>query len=117
MLIDIIIGQNPDIKAVKNIIREINTNSHLNYRIVQAGKYCEKGIPLPNIQIGANNIYAKNHLQRVAKLYKEILIESPCNLCLISENSEATKACLKVAREMNIETRIYSKDFQLAHAF
>lgn len=117
MLIDIIAGARPNFIKIAPIIAEIETMQgvypQLYYRLIHTGQHYDKkmsgdffeqlGIPEPqhNLAVGSGT-----QAEQVAKImvgYEQILLEKPCDLCIVVGDVNSTMACSIAAKKLNIK--------------
>jgi UDP-N-acetylglucosamine 2-epimerase len=123
MLIDIIIGNTPDLKLIKALISEINKTHDISYRLITTGEICTKtnqkqffqkeGLPQPVINFGAQNQNAETK-QIIETQYKYILNVAPCTICLCTTSDTSAKHCIEIAKNKDIKGEIIDCNARMA---
>lgn len=117
MLIDIIAGARPNFMKIAPIIRAIEasaaTGSPLRYRLVHTGQhydarmsgdfFTQLGIPEPhrNLEVGSGTQAQQTGM--IMERYEALLLEAPCDLCLVVGDVTSTMACAITAQKLFIE--------------
>ena len=115
MLIDIIAGARPNFIKIAPIIDAIEaarkTGMDINFRLVHTGQHYDKkmsgdffeqlGIPAPhhNLEVGSGT-----QAEQTGKImigYEKLLLEKPCDLCVVVGDVTSTMACSIAAKKVN----------------
>jgi len=115
MLIDIIAGARPNFIKIAPIIEAIETiratGIDMNYRLVHTGQHYDKkmsgdffeqlGIPAPhhNLEVGSGT-----QAEQTGKImigYEKLLLQTPCDLCVVVGDVTSTMACSIAAKKVN----------------
>ncbi len=115
MLIDIIAGARPNFIKIAPIIEAITvaraSGLDMNYRLVHTGQHYDKkmsgdffeqlGIPDPhhNLEVGSGT-----QAEQTGKImigYEKLLLEAPCDLCIVVGDVTSTMACSIAAKKIN----------------
>jgi UDP-N-acetylglucosamine 2-epimerase (non-hydrolysing) len=115
MLIDIIAGARPNFIKIAPIIDAIEMQQRhgmdIQYRLVHTGQHYDKkmsddffeqlNIPAPhyNLEVGSGT-----QAEQTAKImtgYERLLLETPCDLCLVVGDVTSTMACSITAKKAN----------------
>ena len=115
MLIDIIAGARPNFIKIAPIIEAIETQRKagvdIHFRLVHTGQHYDKkmsgdffeqlGIPDPhhNLEVGSGT-----QAEQTAKImvgYEKLLLEKPCDLCVVVGDVTSTMACSIAAKKVN----------------
>jgi len=115
MLIDIIAGARPNFIKIAPIIDAIeaarSNGSDIAYRLVHTGQHYDKkmsgdffeqlGIPTPhhNLEVGSGT-----QAEQAGKImigYEKLLLEKPCDLCIVVGDVTSTMACSIAAKKVN----------------
>ena len=115
MLIDIIAGARPNFIKVAPIIEAIETQRKagmdIHFRLVHTGQHYDKkmsgdffeqlGIPDPhhNLEVGSGT-----QAEQTGKImigYEKLLLEKPCDLCIVVGDVTSTMACSIAAKKVN----------------
>lgn len=118
MLIDLIAGARPNFIKIASIIRafqsrKANSSRNLNYRLVHTGQHYDQnmsaaffiqlGIPEPevNLEVGSNT-HARQ-TSAIMTAYENLLLDKPCDLCLVVGDVTSTMACAITAQKLKIK--------------
>ncbi len=115
MLVDIIAGARPNFIKIAPIIEAIETiratGVDMNYRLVHTGQHYDKkmsgdffeqlGIPAPhhNLEVGSGT-----QAEQTGKImigYEKLLLDTPCDLCVVVGDVTSTMACSIAAKKVN----------------
>jgi UDP-N-acetylglucosamine 2-epimerase (non-hydrolysing) len=115
MLIDIIAGARPNFIKIAPIIDAIearrNAGINIHYRLVHTGQHYDKKmsgdffeqlhIPAPhhNLEVGSGT-----QAEQTGKImigYERLLLEKPCDLCIVVGDVTSTMACSIAAKKVN----------------
>lgn len=118
-LIDIIGGARPNFMKIAPIIRAIqgfnypDTASGVDYRLIHTGQhyhaemsgvfFSQLGIPEPEVNLGVGSDTQARQTARIMMAYEEVLLERPCDLCLVVGDVNSTMACAITARKLNLD--------------
>lgn len=116
-LIDLIAGARPNFMKIAPIIEAINAaqnkGSQLSYRLVHTGQHYDRnmsqqffeqlGIPQPDINLGAGGGTQAEQTAKIMVAYEALLLESPCDLCLVVGDVTSTMACSIAAKKLSIK--------------
>ncbi len=133
MLIDIIAGARPNFIKIAPIVEAIekarNSGSDIAYRLVHTGQHYDKkmsgdffeqlGIPTPhhNLEVGSGT--QAEQAGRIMMGYEKLLLEKPCDLCIVVGDVTSTMACSIAAKKVNnikvahVEAGIRSGDWTM----
>lgn len=115
MLIDIIAGARPNFIKISPIVDAItaqrNAGLNIQYRLVHTGQHYDKkmshdffeqlNIPTPDFNLEAGS---GTHAEQTAKImigYERLLLDKPCDLCIVVGDVTSTMACSIVAKKIN----------------
>ncbi len=115
MLIDIIAGARPNFIKISPIIEAIETQRRagvaINYRLVHTGQHYDKnmsghffeqlGIPAPHYNLEAGSGTQAEQTGKIMIGYEKLLLEKPCDLCIVVGDVTSTMACSIAAKKMN----------------
>ena len=115
MLVDIIAGARPNFIKIAPIVEAIeaahNKGVDIDYRLVHTGQHYDKkmsgdffeqlGIPAPdhNLEVGSGT-----QAEQTGKImigYEKLLMEKPCDLCVVVGDVTSTMACSIAAKKVN----------------
>lgn len=115
MLIDIIAGARPNFIKIAPIIdaiterREAGVNIH--YRLVHTGQHYDKkmshdffdqlSIPHPHHNLEAGSGTQAEQTAKIMVGYERLLLEKPCDLCIVVGDVTSTMACSIAAKKIN----------------
>jgi UDP-N-acetylglucosamine 2-epimerase (non-hydrolysing) len=115
MLIDIIAGARPNFIKIAPIIAAIESRMKagvpMEYRLVHTGQHYDKkmsgdffdqlNIPAPhhNLEVGSGT--QAEQTARIMVGYEKLLLEKPCDLCIVVGDVTSTMACSIAAKKTN----------------
>ena len=115
MLVDIIAGARPNFIKIAPIIEAIEAAKKagldMNYRLVHTGQHYDKkmsgdffeqlGIPAPhhNLEVGSGT--QAEQTGKIMMGYEKLLLETPCDLCIVVGDVTSTMACSIAAKKVN----------------
>jgi hypothetical protein len=112
MLIDIIIGNTPNLKLIKALISEINKTHDISYRLITTGEICSKvnqknffqkeGLPQPIINFGAPTQNSETK-QIIETQYSNILDVAPCTMSICTTSDSTAKHCIEITKSQEIK--------------
>ncbi|WP_276133814.1 non-hydrolyzing UDP-N-acetylglucosamine 2-epimerase [Polluticoccus soli] len=133
MLIDLIAGARPNFIKVASIIEAIeraqNEGLPVKYRLIHTGQHYdgnmsgsffeELNIPAPyyNLQVGGGS--QAEQTARIMVAYERILLDEPCDVCLVVGDVNSTMACAIAAKKIpgiklaHVEAGIRSGDMTM----
>jgi UDP-N-acetylglucosamine 2-epimerase (non-hydrolysing) len=114
-VIDIIAGARPNFVKIAPLFKRlretesewpfafrlIHTGQHYDYRLSQSF-FDDLGIPEPDINL---EVGSGTHAQQTANImvaYEKVLLQAPCNLCLVFGDVTSTLACALTAKKLHI---------------
>lgn len=117
MLVDIIAGARPNFMKIAPIIRAIEARqaegSPLRYRLIHTGQHYDRnmsgaffeqlGIPDPDMNLSVGSGTQAEQTAGIMVAYERVLLDAPCDLCLVVGDVTSTMACAIVARKLHIE--------------
>ncbi len=115
--VDIIAGARPNFMKIAPIIDAIKKSSNdgtkIKYRLVHTGQhYDEKmsgdffkqlGIPQPDVNLEVGSGTQAEQTAKIMTKYEALLMESPCDLCIVVGDVTSTMACSIAAKKLNIK--------------
>ncbi len=117
MKIDIIAGARPNFMKIAPIIdairiRQLN-GSRLSFRLVHTGQHYDKAmsgrffeelnIPDPDVNLEVGSGTQAEQTGNIMVRYEKLLMESPCDLCLVVGDVTSTMACSIAAKKFNVK--------------
>jgi len=112
MLIDIIAGARPNFIKIAPIIEAIElqrkSGVDIHYRLVHTGQHYDKkmsgdflNIPAPdhNLEVGSGT--QAEQTGKIMMGYEKLLLEKPCDLCVVVGDVTSTMACSIAAKKVN----------------
>ncbi len=115
-LIDIIAGARPNFMKIAPIIRALQARQGaggvLRYRLVHTGQhydarmsgdfFVQLGIPQPdeNLEVGSGT--QSEQTAAIMTRYERLLLDAPCDLCLVVGDVTSTMACAITAQKLNV---------------
>ncbi|MBY0435864.1 MAG: UDP-N-acetylglucosamine 2-epimerase (non-hydrolyzing) [Cyclobacteriaceae bacterium] len=116
MKLDIIAGARPNFMKIAPIIEAIKIKqkmgSKLSYRLVHTGQHYDRamsgkffedlGIPDPDINLEVGSGTQAEQTASIMVKYEKLLLESPCDLCIVVGDVTSTMACSIVAKKLTI---------------
>ncbi|MFV0238221.1 MAG: non-hydrolyzing UDP-N-acetylglucosamine 2-epimerase [Flavobacteriales bacterium] len=117
MLIDIIAGARPNFMKIAPIIASIEKRKsagiNIDYRLIHTGQHYDQkmsgsffeqlGIPHPDLNLEVGSGTQGQQTARIIEKYEEILINTPCDLCIVVGDVNSTMACTIAAKKLNIK--------------
>ncbi|MCE2896022.1 MAG: UDP-N-acetylglucosamine 2-epimerase (non-hydrolyzing) [Flammeovirgaceae bacterium] len=117
MRIDIIAGARPNFMKIAPIIDAIRIRqldgSRLSFRLVHTGQHYDKAmsgrffeelnIPDPEINLEVGSGTQAEQTGNIMVRYEKLLMDSPCDLCLVVGDVTSTMACSIAAKKLNIK--------------
>jgi UDP-N-acetylglucosamine 2-epimerase (non-hydrolysing) len=132
MLIDIIAGARPNFMKVAPIIEEITKakkkGKGISFRLIHTGQHYDKNmsdnfftqlnIPIPDINLGAGGGTQAEQTAAIMVGYEKVLLQKPCDICLVVGDVTSTMACAIVAKKLcimvtHVEAGIRSYDLTM----
>jgi UDP-N-acetylglucosamine 2-epimerase (non-hydrolysing) len=116
MLIDIVAGARPNFMKIASIIRAMKsaqaTGKGLRYRLVHTGQhydarmsgdfFVQLNIPKPDVNLEVGSGTQAEQTSAIMVRYEKLLIEQPCDLCLVVGDVNSTLACSIAAKKLGI---------------
>jgi len=116
-LIDLIAGARPNFMKIAPIIDAIKAaqakGSKLEYRLVHTGQHYDRnmseqffeqlGIPEPDVNLGAGGGTQAEQTAKIMVAYEALLLQKPCDLCLVVGDVTSTMACSIAAKKLTIK--------------
>jgi UDP-N-acetylglucosamine 2-epimerase (non-hydrolysing) len=101
------------IAPVIDVIRAEQKNGvDLEFRLVHTGQHYDRkmsgqffeqlGIPEPDVNLGAGGCTQAEQTARIMVAYEALLLEKPCDLCVVVGDVNSTMACAIAAKKLNI---------------
>ena len=132
MFIDLIAGARPNFMKITAIIRALETHQasggKLRYRLVHTGQHYDKqmsgsffeqlDIPQPDINLEVGSGTQAEQTAAVMVRYEKLLLDQPCDLCLVVGDVTSTMATAIVAQKLcipvaHVEGGIRSGDWSM----
>jgi len=115
MLIDIIAGARPNFIKIAPIIAAIEVRSRtgvdIHYRLVHTGQHYDKkmsgdffeqlNIPAPHYNLEVGSGTQAEQAGKIMIGYERLLLEKPCDLCIVVGDVTSTMACAIAAKKVN----------------
>lgn len=115
MLIDIIAGARPNFIKIAPIIEAVEAKRKagfdMQYRLVHTGQHYDKkmsgdffeqlGIPEPHHNLEAGSGTQAEQTGKIMVGYERLLMEKPCDLCIVVGDVTSTMACSIAAKKIN----------------
>lgn len=115
MLIDIIAGARPNFIKISPIVDAItaqnNAGVNIEYRLVHTGQHYDKkmshdffeqlNIPTPHFNLEAGSGTQAEQTAKIMVGYERLLMDKPCDLCIVVGDVTSTMACSIVAKKTN----------------
>ncbi len=115
MLVDIIAGARPNFIKIAPIIEAINAAGkagvNIQFRLVHTGQHYDKkmsgdffeqlGIPEPHHNLEAGSGTQAEQTGKIMIGYERLLLEKPCDLCVVVGDVTSTMACSIAAKKVN----------------
>lgn len=111
--IDIIAGARPNFMKVAPIIEAISQQEDMSFRLVHTGQHYDRNmsgsffeqlnIPEPDVNLGAGGGTQAEQTAAIMTGYEKLLMESPCDLCLVVGDVTSTMACAITAQKLHIK--------------
>ena len=133
MLVDVIAGARPNFMKIAPIIDAIiakkNEGVNIDYRLVHTGQHYDKkmsadffeqlNIPQPhhNLEVGSGT--QAEQAGKIMMGYEQLLMQKPCDLCIVVGDVTSTMACAIAAKKLNnikvahVEAGIRSGDWTM----
>lgn len=116
MLIDLIAGARPNFMKIAPIIDAVKQakqeGKDIFYRLVHTGQHYDKnmsgnfftqlGIPEPDVNLGAGGGTQAEQTAKIMVGYERLLLDQPCDLCLVVGDVTSTMACSIAAKKLHI---------------
>ena len=133
MLIDVIAGARPNFMKIAPVIAAIETQEKagvdIHYRLVHTGQHYDKkmsadffeqlNIPAPHVNLEVGSGTQAEQTGKIMMGYEQLLMEKPCDLCIVVGDVTSTMACSIAAKKMNnikvahVEAGIRSGDWTM----
>ncbi|HCY58383.1 MAG TPA: UDP-N-acetylglucosamine 2-epimerase (non-hydrolyzing) [Opitutae bacterium] len=132
MLIDLIAGARPNFMKIASIIQAIEKRAEISkafgYRLVHTGQHYDQnmsatffsqlGIPEPDVNLGVGSGSQAGQTAGIMTAYENLLVEKPCNLCLVVGDVTSTMSCAITAQKLktevaHVEAGIRSNDWSM----
>ena len=115
MLIDIIAGARPNFIKIAPIIEAIEVQQRngvdIQYRLVHTGQHYDKkmsgdffeqlNIPAPHYNLEVGSGTQAEQTGKIMIGYEQLLLETPCDLCIVVGDVTSTMACSIAAKKVN----------------
>jgi UDP-N-acetylglucosamine 2-epimerase (non-hydrolysing) len=115
MLVDIIAGARPNFIKIAPIIDAIELQQkrgvNIRYRLVHTGQHYDKkmsgdffeqlGIPAPHFNLEVGSGTQAEQTGKIMIGYERLLMDEPCDLCVVVGDVTSTMACSIAAKKMN----------------
>ncbi|MES2703160.1 MAG: UDP-N-acetylglucosamine 2-epimerase (non-hydrolyzing) [Bacteroidota bacterium] len=115
MLVDIIAGARPNFIKIAPIIEAITAKASegvdIAYRLVHTGQHYDKkmsgdffeqlGIPEPHHNLEAGSGTQAEQAAKIMVGYERLLLDKPCDLCIVVGDVTSTMACSIAAKKIN----------------
>lgn len=115
MLIDIIAGARPNFIKIAPIIEAIDTKQKegidIQYRLVHTGQHYDKkmsgdffeqlNIPAPHFNLEVGSGTQAEQAGKIMMGYEKLLLDKPCDLCVVVGDVTSTMACSIAAKKVN----------------
>lgn len=115
MLIDIIAGARPNFikiaPIIDAIIKQRSSGVGIDFRLVHTGQHYDKkmshdffeqlNIPAPHYNLEAGSGTQAEQTGKIMVGYEKLLMEQPCDLCVVVGDVTSTMACSIAAKKMN----------------
>lgn len=115
-LIDLIAGARPNFMKIAPIIDALESDSgqggSLDYRLIHTGQHYDHamssgffdqlGIPTPDINLEVGSGTQAEQAAAIMVRYEKVLLDQPCDLCLVVGDVTSTMACSIVSRKLGI---------------
>ncbi len=116
IVIDLIAGARPNFMKIAPIIEALlkakAEGKNIRYRLVHTGQHYDTnmsrkffddlGIPEPDVNLGAGGGTQAEQTAKIMVAYEKLLLETPCNLCLVVGDVNSTMACSIVSKKLGI---------------
>jgi UDP-N-acetylglucosamine 2-epimerase (non-hydrolysing) len=115
-VIDIIAGARPNFVKIAPLLREFQQQAaHLPFvfRLIHTGQHYDHslsqsffddlGIPAPHVNLEVGSGSQATQTAAIMVAYERLLLQSPCNLCLVFGDVTSTLACALTAKKMQIQ--------------
>lgn len=130
--IDIIAGARPNFMKIAPIIRALEAHRSaggaLRYRLVHTGQhydarmsgdfFTQLGIPEPQVNLEVGSGTQAEQTAAILVRYEQLLLEAPCDVCLVVGDVTSTMACAIAAQKLrvpvaHVEAGIRSGDWSM----
>ena len=115
MLIDIIAGSRPNFIKIAPIIEAMvvqrKAGADIHYRLVHTGQHYDKkmsgdffeqlNIPAPDYNLEVGSGTQAEQTGKIMAGYEKLLLEKPCDLCIVVGDVTSTMACSIAAKKVN----------------
>ncbi len=115
MLIDIIAGARPNFIKIAPIIEAIEVKQragmNIEYRLVHTGQHYDRkmsgdffeqlNIPMPHYNLEAGSGTQAEQTGKIMIGYEQLLMDRPCDLCIVVGDVTSTMACSIAAKKLN----------------
>ena len=116
MKVDIIAGARPNFMKIAPIIEAIKnrqkTGSDIQYRLVHTGQHYDRAmsgrffeelnIPDPDVNLEVGSGTQAEQTANIMVRYEKLLLDSPCDICIVVGDVTSTMACSIAAKKLNI---------------
>jgi UDP-N-acetylglucosamine 2-epimerase (non-hydrolysing) len=117
MNIDLIAGARPNFMKIASIIKAIikaqKDGANIKFRLIHTGQHFDHNmsqsffeqlnIPAPDINLGSGGGTAAEQTAKIMIGYEAVLMDNPCDLCIVVGDVNSTMACSIVAKKLNIK--------------
>ncbi len=117
MKIDIIAGARPNFMKIAPIIENIkikqDSGADISFRLIHTGQHYDKnmsedffmqlGIPLPNYNLESGSGSQSEQTAKIMIGYEQILLNDPCDICIVVGDVTSTMACSIVAKKLHLK--------------
>jgi UDP-N-acetylglucosamine 2-epimerase (non-hydrolysing) len=117
MRLDIIAGARPNFMKIAPIIEAIKErqtqHSRLTYRLIHTGQHYDKAmsgkffeelnIPDPDVNLEVGSGTQAEQTAAIMIRYERLLLELPCDVCIVVGDVTSTMACSIAAKKLNIK--------------
>ncbi len=117
ILVDLIAGARPNFMKIAPIVAAIDQaktkGKAIDYRLVHTGQHYDQkmsqsffdqlGIPAPHINLESGSGSQATQTAAIMTRYEQLLIDQPCDICLVVGDVTSTMACAITAKKMLIQ--------------
>ncbi|OYY02494.1 MAG: UDP-N-acetylglucosamine 2-epimerase (non-hydrolyzing), partial [Sphingobacteriia bacterium 35-40-5] len=115
MKIDFIAGARPNFMKIAPMIKALRNDSEKkhSFRLVHTGQHYDRnmsdtffeqlGIPTPDFNLYAGGGTQAEQTAKIMVGYESLLINDPCDLCIVVGDVTSTMACSIAAKKLNIK--------------